>query len=285
MRDSEPQLRSRAAPSPRSPRGEARQPRERRRSFFGGLFRLFVPKRASDAIAVMVAFTATVVVIVNAVALQQPKDSIAPKTEINASRIAPQTSQPPMPPKRPANTQAATPSAAPQSINSLLPPANIPNAPLRTDNPAVKARAEMIMSVQRELAQRGYYEGAIDGLPGPRTEQAIKEFEQSYGMKLTGDPTEQLLGQIRKARHRSEITGSIPRADETKDPKQSVKVLNLQKTLSRLGYGPVRFTGIHDAATRSAIERFERDRGLPVTGEANAKLNAELAQVTGSAID
>jgi len=268
----EPERRPRVAPIPRSVRNAAATPREQKRSFLGGLMRLLLPRRASDAVAVMVAFTATVIVIVNAVALQRPSEPAAPAPAgVAARQSAP---LPPLPPKRPAQQSAAVANPT----NALAPPASIPNA----NSPAVKARVEMIVTVQRELAQRGYYDGALDGLPGPRTVEAIKEFEQSQGLRITGEASEQLLGHIRKARHRSEITGSIPRADETK---QSTRILGIQRTLSRLGYGPLKFSGLHDASTRAAIERFERDRGMPVTGEVSTKVQTELVQVTGTALD
>ncbi len=276
----EPELRPRARPIPRSPRVDPRAQRARKRSFLGGLFRLLLPRRASDGIALLVAVTATAVVFVNALALQQstqPAPASAPVEMAVKANV-------PLPPKRsvPASpSPMLTPSPVP-TINSLVPPANVPLANVRTDSPAVKARVEMIVTVQRELAQRGYYDGAFDGLPGPRTEQAIKEFEQANGLRVTGDVNEQLLTQIRKARHRSEITGSISR---TAEPKQSTQILGVQRTLARLGYGPVKFSGLHDAATRSAIERFERDRGLPATGEITPKLQSELSLVTGASLD
>jgi peptidoglycan hydrolase-like protein with peptidoglycan-binding domain len=281
VREREPELRRRSPAIPRSPRTDGRSPRVRRRSLLAGLgsmMRFLLPRRTSDAVALLVAFTATVVVFVNALALQRPVHSAIAAPEVSKKASVP------LPPKRtaaPAPAPMITPSYS-GSINSLVPPANIPAAAMRTDNPAVKARVEMIVSVQRELSQRGYYDGALDGLPGPRTEQAIKEFEQNNGLRVTGEPNEQLLNQIRKARHRSEITGSIPRVEESK---QSAQVLGVQRGLARLGYGPVRFTGAHDPATRAAIERFERDWGFPVTGEITPKLQSELNRLLEASLN
>jgi peptidoglycan hydrolase-like protein with peptidoglycan-binding domain len=61
-------------------------------------------------------------------------------------------------------------------------------------------------------------------------------------------------------------------------------VLAVQRTLARLGYGPVKFSGVPDGATRAAIEQFERDRGLARSGEIGERLFSELAAVTGSPI-
>lgn len=279
MREREPELRRRTPSIPRSPRTDQRNGRARKRSMLVGVLRMLMPRRTSDAVALMVAFTATVVVFVNALALQRPAQAIVPPAAVAPE---PPVRNVPMPPKRtvaaaPAPSPVLTPSPAP--TNALVPPANVP---ARSDNPAAKARVEMIVSVQRELSQRGYYDGALDGLPGPRTEQAIKEFEQNNGLRVTGEPNEQLLNQIRKARHRSEITGSIPRVE---DNKQSTQVLNAQRALARLGYGPLKFSGVHDPATRAAIERFERDWGFPVTGEITPKLQGELSKLLEASLN
>jgi hypothetical protein len=47
----------------------------------------------------------------------------------------------------------------------------------------------------------------------------------------------------------------------------------------------VKLSGVPDAATRSAIGQFERDRGLSRTGEVSERLLAELATVTGTPVE
>jgi hypothetical protein len=61
----------------------------------------------------------------------------------------------------------------------------------------------------------------------------------------------------------------------------SRQVLAVQQALSEYGYGQIKPTGIYDAETRAAVERFERERKLPVTGELNETVKRELARVTG----
>jgi peptidoglycan hydrolase-like protein with peptidoglycan-binding domain len=55
----------------------------------------------------------------------------------------------------------------------------------------------------------------------------------------------------------------------------------VQQALSEYGFGQLKPTGIYDAETRAAVERFERDRKLPVTGELTETVKRELAKVTG----
>lgn len=64
----------------------------------------------------------------------------------------------------------------------------------------------------------------------------------------------------------------------------SARVMEVQKALARLGYGPIRIDGRTGDATRDAIQRFERDRRLPVTGDISDRLVRELNAVAGFTI-
>jgi hypothetical protein len=56
-----------------------------------------------------------------------------------------------------------------------------------------------------------------------------------------------------------------------------------QRALAKLGY-PVKADGLWGPGTRQALESFERDRKLPVTGELSVHVMRELATQTGIAI-
>lgn len=56
----------------------------------------------------------------------------------------------------------------------------------------------------------------------------------------------------------------------------SVSVVQVQSHLAALGYDPGAIDGLFGANTSSAIEAFERDRGLTVTGAPSAELLAAL---------
>jgi peptidoglycan hydrolase-like protein with peptidoglycan-binding domain len=65
----------------------------------------------------------------------------------------------------------------------------------------------------------------------------------------------------------------------------SRRVLAVQRALSDFGYGPVKATGLFGPDTKSAIEKFERDRKLPITGQISDRLLRELAAVTGRPLE
>jgi peptidoglycan hydrolase-like protein with peptidoglycan-binding domain len=56
--------------------------------------------------------------------------------------------------------------------------------------------AETLRSVQQTLAQRGFDPGPIDGLWGPRTEAALRSFQQSQGLSASGSLDAQTLAAL-----------------------------------------------------------------------------------------
>lgn len=68
------------------------------------------------------------------------------------------------------------------------------NEPAFTE-PADRAQ---LMEIQRLLAESGYDPGPVDGLMGPRTEQAIRRYQQAMRLPETGQATRGLLQHLQK---------------------------------------------------------------------------------------
>jgi hypothetical protein len=64
-------------------------------------------------------------------------------------------------------------------------------------------------------------------------------------------------------------------------PETSRTALFAQRALAKLNYGPIKPDGLLGPGTRAAIERFERDHKLPVTGELAPRTLKELAAASG----
>ncbi|SCY76404.1 lytic murein transglycosylase [Paracoccus tibetensis] len=65
----------------------------------------------------------------------------------------------------------------------------------RSDRPLSTAERE---EIQRRLAQRGFYQGEIDGLFGSATMESVSAFQRSIGVTPDGYPTSVLLDQLRR---------------------------------------------------------------------------------------
>ena len=151
-----------------------------------------------------------------------------------------------------------------------------------------RSRADIITDIQRELSRRGLYDGPVDGMLGPKTDSAIRDFETAAKMKASGEPTETVLRAIQRAPLKTEA--AAPKAPARPDPiaeliAPSQRVIAVQRALNDFGYGPVKATGNYGPETISAIQKFERDRKLPVTGQISPRLLRELTALTGRPLE
>lgn len=177
----------------------------------------------------------------------------------------------------------------------------------------------LVRDVQRSLAERGFYDGPVDGLDGPQTEAAIRDYERAAAMTENGEATESLLTHIEL----SGVSAGKTRAASEEVPAQSqqpelsltaliestrdvfaaeeegegsvdavpVRTLSIsprdprieavQRVLADLGYAPGTIDGQIGPETRDAIKSFEADRGLPQTGEVSDRLIRVLREISG----
>jgi peptidoglycan hydrolase-like protein with peptidoglycan-binding domain len=220
-----------------------------------------------EFVGIMMAAAATLAIFVNALFLQQGPHP-AP---IFATR--PLTQRPltqheaALPPHRPVAPQAA---------------------------PAVLARSQpqVTSDIQRELARRGFYDGAVDGIWGAKTDAAARNFVQAAGLKLTAEPSDSLLRALAAAPTKTASSQAVAPAPAPAHNDQiaamiapSKRVLAIQRALAEFGYGQIRPTGVYDQDTRAAIEKFQRDRRLPVDGQISDRFVRELAAMTGRRLE
>ena len=65
----------------------------------------------------------------------------------------------------------------------------------------------------------------------------------------------------------------------------SRRVAAVQRALTEYGYGQLKPTGTIGSDTKVAIEKFERERKMPVTGQISERLVHELGAVTGHSLE
>jgi len=63
------------------------------------------------------------------------------------------------------------------------------------------------------------------------------------------------------------------------------RIMAVQRVLSDYGYGQLRPSGILDTPTSAAIEKFERERNMTVTGRVSDRLVSELAAMVGHPLE
>ena len=58
---------------------------------------------------------------------------------------------------------------------------------------AREGRHSLASDVQAELADRGFYHGEVDGILGPMSREAIRQYQARNGLPVTGEINERLL--------------------------------------------------------------------------------------------
>ena len=230
----------------------------------GGIGRL-IGAYPREFVGVLLGGTATAIIIFNALFMQKgphPAPIFAARPATVAPAPAPVVAQPTRVPP----------------VQSLPPVAQPAAQPLN--------RVQTIAEIQRELTRRGFYDGAADGIWGTKTDSGARDFGQAAGVRVDPNAPEELLRVLAAS------TASAPSAPPAarRDPiaeliAPSPRVVAVQRALSDFGYGQIKPTGTYDAPTRAAIEKFERDRKLPVTGQISDRFVRELAGMTGRPLE
>jgi peptidoglycan hydrolase-like protein with peptidoglycan-binding domain len=185
----------------------------------------------------------------------------------------------------PAPIFATRPQAAPAASVALPRPRVA--APAAPAAPA-RSQAQIVGDIQRELGRKGFYDGAADGIWGAKTDTAARDFLQAAGLKINAEANEGLLHAITTSTTTAQ-SGRAP-APPRNDPiaaliAPSKQVQAIQRALADFGYGQLSATGVYDPETKAAIEKFERDRRLPVTGQISDDLVRELSAMTGRPLE
>ncbi len=63
------------------------------------------------------------------------------------------------------------------------------------------------------------------------------------------------------------------------------RIAAVQRALTEYGYGQLKATGVVGTDTQAAIQKFERDRKMPVTGQLSDRLIRDLTVLTGRPIE
>lgn len=143
------------------------------------------------------------------------------------------------------------------------------------EEPAAPQRQDLVVAVQNALRNAGYYAGPVDGIAGPRTKAAIETYERAMGRAVSGEVSADLLSALNAG-----VAAEPDEGDATTRPRQPVepnlRLRAVQSALARAAYGPLPADGVFGPQTRDAIMRFQRDHGVPVTGEFSEALVVEL---------
>ncbi len=164
--------------------------------------------------------------------------------------------------------------------------------------------SEKVRKLQQALQEQGVDPGPIDGVVGPETREALREFQQEEGLAATGQIDQQTIEALdldvqeymgvapgfgdepqrrdrdmderRRDQQRDGQVGIQPRNDQRMvgdqqrvDPQQltSSQVRELQQALQEKGADPGPIDGIMGPMTQEGIREFQQDEGIAATGQ------------------
>jgi len=141
-----------------------------------------------------------------------------------------------------------------------------------------------VRDAQSALKKEGFDPGPVDGIMGPKTMAAIRNFQSSNGLEVTGTintETKNALmasaGTTRRSKPGTTETEPAPTTPKNQSGVSSLEdVRRVQQALTDLGYEPGDPTGLMTAQTREAIRQFQFLNNLPVTGNLDEQTKAAI---------
>jgi murein L,D-transpeptidase YcbB/YkuD len=129
-------------------------------------------------------------------------------------------------------------------------------------------------ALQRSLADAGYYQGAVDGVYGPATVDAVSALQKAHGLPVTGT-----VDKATDAALRADLQAKGGAAAE----QATASTAAVQQTLKLAGYwtGPV--DGNWTPALTEALKNFQVALGVPATGTVDAATVAALQKAIAEA--
>ncbi len=126
---------------------------------------------------------------------------------------------------------------------------------------AAKTVETYTTTLQKALAEVGYYEAEVDGVYGPKTVAAVQALQKANGLPQTGT-----LDKATEKALRTELAAKGGAAAQ----EETASTAAVQQTLKLAGYwdGPV--DGVWTDALTSALETLQKDLGVKVTGTVDA---------------
>ena len=149
-----------------------------------------------------------------------------------------------------------------------------------------------VQKVQSVLSDLNLYTGSIDGIAGPQTRDAIKNYRRIVGLELSDEIDGRLLDQLgTKPADKTASLTPVPverptvAASQTNDeaagdkPPRGSLVVRIQGGLRAFGNDHVEIDGIVGPQTRAAIREFQSLFGLEATGDASAAVLTKMREL------
>lgn len=167
------------------------------------------------------------------------------------------------------------------------PPAVVPReleTTIRMEREDAAPGDPVIQRVQAILRDLDLYAGSVDGVAGPETKDAIREYRRIMGLEQIGEIDEALLDQLGAGpADRTASTTPLPvtrppaaTPEADKGERRGSIVARVQGGLRAFGNDHIEVDGITGPQTREAIREFQALFGLEPTGKADEAVLSKM---------
>ncbi len=138
-----------------------------------------------------------------------------------------------------------------------------------------------VVNLQKLLTDRGFYDGAIDGVMGPKTRAAVIAAQKKYGLTADGVAGPKTLAALEGDSRSSSATGTVrvstsSTTTATTTTTAKAEVRRLQELLAKRGFYRGAVDGISGKQTRDAVIAAQKAYGLVADGVAGPRTLAAL---------
>ncbi len=130
-----------------------------------------------------------------------------------------------------------------------------------------------VMNLQKLLVDRGFYNGAVDGIMGNQTRAAIVAAQKAYNLIPDGIAGSETLAALEADGNTATVK---PISATTTTTTKSAEVANLQELLSKRGFYSGAIDGVIGNQTSAAIIAAQKNYGLTADGIAGSQTIAAL---------
>ncbi|APH71515.1 peptidoglycan-binding domain-containing protein [Aquibium oceanicum] len=163
------------------------------------------------------------------------------------------------------------------------------------------ATQRTLARIQSTLQELKFYSGEIDGLSGPKTRQAISDYQKTVGLPVTGEVSDELLAALDGGAGPSATSVPIPDGVPVPEPRRDVvasirsdepnrsdapgaaldqtQIVKIQAGLRAFGNEGIEIDGVMGEKTRTAVREFQSLFGLPVNGQPDARLLEKMTEI------
>ncbi|PZV14337.1 MAG: hypothetical protein DCF20_13150 [Pseudanabaena sp.] len=151
------------------------------------------------------------------------------------------------------------------------PNAATPSSVANKDN-----KLDSIKNLQQLLSDRGFYGGAIDGISGPMTQEAIILAQKTYGLAVDGVAGSVTIAALEADTNVASSSNQKVASQASTSGVADNSIKKSQVILSNLGLYDGAIDGIQGAKTTAAVKKAQALYGLPVDGVLNSQTLAAL---------